>query len=74
MKGIFDAYVMWPFGKKFTFESVTRIITRDSTVRKMSVDDNKITKLTVQAVASARLKKSFAIYRSRKMREDMTRL
>ena len=48
-------------------------------VHKMSADNNKlntkfITKLTVQAVASARLKKSFAIYRSRKMREDMTRL
>ena len=49
------------------------------TVHKMSADNNKlntkfITKLTVKAVASARLKKSFAIYRSRKMREDMTRL
>ena len=32
MKGIFDDYVLRPFGKKFTFELVTRVRTRDSTV------------------------------------------
>ena len=32
MKGIVNAYVLWPFGKKFIFELVTRVSTRDSTV------------------------------------------
>ena len=32
MKGIIDAYVLWPFDKKFIFELVTRVSTRDSTV------------------------------------------
>ena len=31
MKGIFDAYVLWPFDKKFIFESLTRINTRHYT-------------------------------------------
>ena len=30
MKGIFDAYVLWPFGKKNISELVTRMSTRDS--------------------------------------------
>ena len=29
IKGIFDAYVLWPFDKNFIFELVTRIRTRD---------------------------------------------
>ena len=33
-KGIFDAYVLWLFGKKFIFELVMRIRTRNSTVCK----------------------------------------
>ena len=32
MNGIFDAYVLQPFLKKNTFESLTRISTHDSTV------------------------------------------
>ena len=32
MKGIFDAYVLWPFGKKLIFELVMCVSTRDSTV------------------------------------------
>ena len=32
MKGIFDAYVVWPFYKKFIFELVTRVNTCDYTV------------------------------------------
>ena len=32
MKGIFDAYVLWPFDKK-NFELVTRINTRDFTAQ-----------------------------------------
>ena len=32
MKGIFDAYVLWPFDKNVIFELVTRINTRDYTV------------------------------------------
>ena len=32
MKGIFDAYLLWPFGKKFIFELVMRVRTRDFTV------------------------------------------
>ena len=32
MKGIFDAYVLWPFDKK-EFELVTRINTRDFTAQ-----------------------------------------
>ena len=34
MKGIFDAYVLWPFGKKLIFELVMRVNTRDFTVDK----------------------------------------
>ena len=34
MKGIFDAYVLWPFDKKFIFELVMYIDTRDYTVCK----------------------------------------
>ena len=34
MKGIFDAYVLWPFDKKFVFELVTCVNTRDYTVDK----------------------------------------
>ena len=34
MKGIFDAYVLKPFGKKLFFEVVTRVRTHDSTVGK----------------------------------------
>ena len=37
MKGNFDAYVLWPFGKKFFFELVTRFRTRDSTVFKFRI-------------------------------------
>ena len=33
MKGIPDAYVLWPFGEKFIFELVTGIRTRDSMVQ-----------------------------------------
>jgi hypothetical protein len=29
MKGIFDAYVRWPFGEKFIFELVTHVRTPD---------------------------------------------
>ena len=32
MKGIFDAYVLWPFGEKFIFELVTRVRSGNSTV------------------------------------------
>ena len=32
MKRIFDAYVLWPFGKKFIFELVMCVRTRDFTV------------------------------------------
>ena len=32
MKGIFDPYVLWPFGKKLVFYLVTSIRTRDYTV------------------------------------------
>ena len=32
MKGIFDAYVLEPFGKNFIFELVTLVRTRDFTV------------------------------------------
>ena len=32
MKGIFDAYVLWPFDKKLFFEFVTRVNARDFTV------------------------------------------
>ena len=39
MKGIFDAYVLWPFDKKSFFELVTRVNTRDFTV--CVINDNK---------------------------------
>ena len=29
MEGIFDAYVLWPLDKKFIFELVTRVRTRN---------------------------------------------
>ena len=32
MKGIFDAYVLWPFDKKLIFELVMRVNTHDFTV------------------------------------------
>ena len=32
MKDIFDAYVLWPFGKKLSFELVMRVNTRNFTV------------------------------------------
>ena len=32
MKGIFDAYVLWPFDKKFVFELVTWVNTHDFTI------------------------------------------
>ena len=32
MKGIFDPYVLWPFGKNFISKLVTSVRTRDSTV------------------------------------------
>ena len=32
MKGIFDAYVLWPFDKKNIFDLVTRVNPRDFTV------------------------------------------
>ena len=32
MKGIFDPYVLWPFDKKFIFELVMSVNTRDFTV------------------------------------------
>ena len=32
MKGIFDAYLLWPFDKKMFFELVTRVNTRNFTV------------------------------------------
>ena len=32
IKMIFDAYVLWPYGKKIIFELVTHVRTRDSTV------------------------------------------
>ena len=32
VKGIFNAYVRWPFGRNFIFELVTRVRTRDYTV------------------------------------------
>ena len=32
MKGIFDPYVLWPFGKKLIFWIVTRVSARDYTV------------------------------------------
>ena len=36
MEGIFDAYVLWPFDKKFIFELVTGVKTRDFTVVELS--------------------------------------
>ena len=32
MKGIFDAYLLWPFDKKFIFELVARVYTHHYTV------------------------------------------
>ena len=40
MKIIFDAYVLWPFGKKFIFELVTLAKTRNSTVCIILVEEN----------------------------------
>ena len=34
MKGIFDAYALWPFDKKIFFELVTRVDTRDGKLTK----------------------------------------
>jgi hypothetical protein len=34
MKGIFNAYVLWPIDKKLIFELVTHVNTRDFTLRK----------------------------------------
>ena len=41
MQGIFDAYVLWPFDKKFIFELVTYVRIRDYTV--CSLMNNKFT-------------------------------
>ena len=36
MKGIFDAYVLWPFDKKLFLELVMRVNTRDFTVSEIT--------------------------------------
>ena len=40
MKGIFDAYVLWPFGKKFIVELVTHVRTCDSMVSRNQFSGN----------------------------------
>ena len=41
MKGIFNAYILWPFGKNFIFELVSRVRTRDYTVLMIKNSRNK---------------------------------
>ena len=40
MKGIFDAYVLRPFGKKFIFELVASVRTREFTVSRNKFSGN----------------------------------
>ena len=54
MKGIFDAYVLLSFGKKFIFELVTHVRTRDCTVSIETLDSSSglISYLLIQILRS----------------------
>ena len=43
MKGIFDDYVLWPFGKNIIFELVIRVRTHNFTVNKIGSGPSSFT-------------------------------